>query len=227
MNEAAAPMTEHRFPCDNCGADFRFDPARALLSCDHCGNTAPLEGIGRSVTPIRELDLRQALDEQLPLAEIEVTRVSTCPNCAAQVEFDADVHAAEWPFCAKPVVTDTGAHRHIKPKGLLPLGLTEEDARNALEAGTAAKSSVEQRINRVRENFHMQRPARIEDIAALQKKGDQLSRKGEKLARALADQARQTKKAPAKKTATKKAATKKTSTKKAVRKKPAPRKKKS
>ncbi|MEM6580483.1 MAG: phasin family protein [Pseudomonadota bacterium] len=103
----------------------------------------------------------------------------------------------------------------------------EEDARNALEAGTAAKSSVEQRINRVRENFHMQRPARIEDIAALQKKVDQLSRKVDKLARALADQARQTKKAPAKKTATKKAATKKTSTKKAVRKKPAPRKKKS
>ncbi|MGD1883643.1 MAG: primosomal protein N' (replication factor Y) - superfamily II helicase [Paracoccaceae bacterium] len=132
MNEAAAPMTEHRFPCDNCGADFRFDPARALLSCDHCGNTAPLEGIGRSVPPIRELDLRQALDELLPLAEIEVTRVSTCPNCAAQVEFNADVHAAECPFCATPVVTDTGTHRHIKPKGLLPFGLTEKDARNAM-----------------------------------------------------------------------------------------------
>jgi len=64
----------------------------------------------------------------------------------------------------------------------------EEDARSALEASAAAKSSVEQRINRVRENFHMQRPARIEDIAALQKKVDQLSRKVDKLARALAEQ---------------------------------------
>jgi polyhydroxyalkanoate synthesis regulator phasin len=63
----------------------------------------------------------------------------------------------------------------------------EEDARSALEASAAAKSSVEQRINRVRENFHMQRPARIEDIAALQKKVDQLSRKVDKLARALAE----------------------------------------
>ncbi len=42
----------------------------------------------------------------------------------------------------------------------------EEDARSALEASSAAKSSVEQRISPVRENFHMQRPARIEDIAA-------------------------------------------------------------
>ena len=64
----------------------------------------------------------------------------------------------------------------------------EEDARSALEASAAAKSSVEQRINRVRENFHMQRPARIEDIAALQKKVEQLSRKVDKLARALAEQ---------------------------------------
>jgi hypothetical protein len=61
----------------------------------------------------------------------------------------------------------------------------EEDARSALETGSA---SVEQRINRVRENFHMQRPARIEDIVALQKKVDQLSRKVDKLTRALAEQ---------------------------------------
>ncbi len=64
----------------------------------------------------------------------------------------------------------------------------EEDARSsAMEASAAAKSSVEQRINRVRENFHMQRPARIEDIAALQKKVEQLSRKVDKLAKALAE----------------------------------------
>ena len=63
----------------------------------------------------------------------------------------------------------------------------EEDARGAMEATASAKSSVEQRINRVRENFHMQRPARIEDIAALQKKVDQLTRKVDKLAKALVD----------------------------------------
>jgi len=101
----------------------------------------------------------------------------------------------------------------------------EEDARSALEASSAAKSSVEQRISRVRENFHMQRPARIEDIAALQKKVDHLSRKVDKLAKALADQGVKSK-APAKKTTAKKAPARKTAAKVPSRKKPAARGKK-
>lgn len=101
----------------------------------------------------------------------------------------------------------------------------EEDARHALEASSAAKSSVEQRINRVRENFHMQRPARIEDIAALQKKVDHLSRKVDKLTRALADQGVKTK-APAKKATAKKTAARKTAAKVPSRRKPAARGKK-
>ena len=64
----------------------------------------------------------------------------------------------------------------------------EDDARDALETAAAARSSVEERINRVRENFHMQRPARIEDLTALHKKVDQLTRKVDKLSKALAEQ---------------------------------------
>ena len=129
---ALSPHAEHRFPCDNCGADLRFDPDAAQLSCDHCGNIVPIDGLGRNFAPIRELDLRAALNATLPQTEMEETRVSTCPNCAAQVEFDAAVHSAECPFCATPVVTDTGTHRHIKPKGLLPFALSEKDARGAM-----------------------------------------------------------------------------------------------
>jgi polyhydroxyalkanoate synthesis regulator phasin len=75
----------------------------------------------------------------------------------------------------------------------------EEDAREALESTAAARHSVEDRISRVRENFHMQRPARIEDLTALHKKVDQLTRKVEKLSKALAEQG--VIKSPRKKTA--------------------------
>jgi hypothetical protein len=61
----------------------------------------------------------------------------------------------------------------------------EEDAR---ESTIAARHSVEERINRVRENFHNQRPARIEDLMALHKKVDQLTRKVDRLSRALIEQ---------------------------------------
>ena len=127
-----APVSEHRFPCDQCGSDLRYDPAAALLVCDHCGNTDPIEGHGFRNSAITELDLRRALAEGPGAAEMEETRVTTCPNCAAQVEFDPDRHATECPFCATPVVIDTGIHRHIKPRAVLPFALTEEQARRAM-----------------------------------------------------------------------------------------------
>ena len=65
------------------------------------------------------MDVQAGDRDRLPSQEMEETRVSKCPNCAAQVEFDPGVHAAECPFCATPVVADTGRNRHIKPKGLL------------------------------------------------------------------------------------------------------------
>ncbi len=140
MTDAFAPppppqevTDEHRFPCDNCGADFRFSPEQNLLVCDHCGNNSEMVADGPwGGTAIKELDFQDAINNLLPLQEMEETRVSTCPNCAAQVEFDPNTHASECPFCATPVVTDTGTHRHIKPKGLLPFSLDEEAARDAM-----------------------------------------------------------------------------------------------
>ncbi len=128
----AQPLSEHRFPCDNCGSDMRYDPLAGLLVCDHCGNTRPIEGGGFATQPIREIDLQAGLDADLPSAEMEEIRVTSCPNCGAQVEFDPGSHATECPFCATPVVIDTGLNRHIKPRAVLPFALTEETARDAM-----------------------------------------------------------------------------------------------
>lgn len=123
---------DHHFPCDNCGADLRFDPAARQLVCDHCGNSQALGGGPWGKTQIKELDFDSALNASLPALEMEETRVSKCPNCAAEVEFDPDVHATECPFCATPVVTDTGNHRHIKPRAVLPFAFDEKTARAAM-----------------------------------------------------------------------------------------------
>lgn len=125
---------EHRFPCDTCGSDLRFDPAEHQLQCDHCGNVQLIEGSRGTDGGIKELDFRAAVTNKLSATEIEETRVTTCPNCGAATEFDPDVHAAECPFCATPVVTGTGTgtHRHIKPRGLLPFAMNEGGARTAL-----------------------------------------------------------------------------------------------
>ncbi len=61
----------------------------------------------------------------------------------------------------------------------------EEEARDAIEAGQAARNSVEERINRVRDNFNLQRPARGEDLLALHEKIDRLSNRVDELTKAL------------------------------------------
>jgi hypothetical protein len=86
----------------------------------------------------------------------------------------------------------------------------EEEARGALEAGQAARSGVEERIQRVRDNFNLQRPVRGEDLLALHEKIDRLSNRLDTLTEALGSSAQ-----PARKTAAKrkKAATARTRSK--------------
>ncbi|MCF6430448.1 TFIIB-type zinc finger domain-containing protein [Leisingera sp. MMG026] len=128
----AAEEETHRFPCEQCGADYSYDPAAGTLTCGHCGHSESIRSGPWRGTALQELDFAAAAADRLPEAEIEVTRVSTCPNCAAQVEFDPDTHAKECPFCATPVVTGTGESRHIKPKGVLPFAMPERAAHKAM-----------------------------------------------------------------------------------------------
>ncbi|MGR3483932.1 MAG: TFIIB-type zinc finger domain-containing protein [Paracoccaceae bacterium] len=129
-----APKDEHRFPCDACGSDMRFDPGGGRMVCDHCGNVEVLQDSPFRRGALREQDFVTALRAQLPQADMEVTQVSKCTSCGAQVEFDPDQHAAECPFCATPVVTGTGEHRHIKPRGVVPFDLPEARAHEAMNA---------------------------------------------------------------------------------------------
>ncbi|MBT8423804.1 MAG: TFIIB-type zinc finger domain-containing protein [Silicimonas sp.] len=126
-------LEDHRFPCDNCGSDLRFDPGDERLVCDHCGNVEIIEhGPWTQSRAIAELDFEAALKALPDDPVMEVTRVSQCPNCGARVEFDPDLHATECPFCATPVVTDTGPSRQIKPRAVLPFALEEKEAREAM-----------------------------------------------------------------------------------------------
>jgi len=111
---------------------MRFAPLTGVLTCDHCGATADVADATPWKGAIRELDFRTALDARLPEAEIEETRVLSCESCGAQVEYDEKLHSKECPFCATPVVTGTGPHRHIKPRALLPFALDEDAARAAM-----------------------------------------------------------------------------------------------
>ena len=60
---------EHRFPCENCGADYRFAPGEGKLICDFCGFSEEIEPAGPWNSAIRELDflVRKACNAHAPL----------------------------------------------------------------------------------------------------------------------------------------------------------------
>ena len=103
----------------------------------------------------------------------------------------------------------------------------EEGAREGLKSGKiASKSSVEERINKVRENFNFQRSGRDDEIVELRDKIDLISKKLDLLATALTDSGaisvpKKTTKAPVKR----KAPAKKAAKAKAAPRKPAAKKK--
>ncbi len=126
----AATLEHHRFPCPSCGSDLRFDPGAQALACQHCGHSEPVPEIHGGLV---EHDLRAAVEDALPASAMESIRVATCSSCGAQIEYDAALHAKECPFCASPIVSDTGAERHIKPQAQLPFLISEADARDAMK----------------------------------------------------------------------------------------------
>ena len=112
---------------------MRYAPGQKRLTCAYCGHEQPIPFTDTDRdTALETYELQTALADRLPEAAMEETRVLNCQNCGAQVEFDPNEHSSQCPFCASPVVTDTGAHRHIKPAAVLPFRLTEEEAHGAM-----------------------------------------------------------------------------------------------
>ena len=125
---------EHRWPCESCGADLRFAPGDTQLKCGHCGHVQAIPEAPEATRTkaLGELDLNRALQDNLPVSQMEEPRATPCPSCGAIVEFTGASHAAQCPFCATPVVIGTGTHRQIKPQALVPFQLSEGAARDAM-----------------------------------------------------------------------------------------------
>ena len=137
-----AVAEEHRYPCQKCGADLRFSPGQTALKCEHCGFEQTIEADADAgpwdkpakTKALEEHPLAKGLSNDLPATASTEVRATKCPNCGANVEFSGANHATECPFCAGPIVVDTGAERKIKPQAVIPFALDEKSAHKAMVA---------------------------------------------------------------------------------------------
>ncbi len=123
QGQARAPARQEQGGADGEDALLR-DPATGRALQWDAGHKAP---------GLVELPLDQGLKLDADSTFVQEVRTLSCPNCGARIEVDADTHADACPFCATPVVTDTGTTRQLKPQGVLPFVLSEEQARSAME----------------------------------------------------------------------------------------------
>ncbi|WP_312531461.1 zinc ribbon domain-containing protein [Paracoccus sp. (in: a-proteobacteria)] len=88
---------------------------------------------GRKAPELEEIPLEKGLriDQNSDLTQ--QIKTLSCPNCGAKIEVTSEQTASSCPFCATPVVTDTGSARQIKPQGVLPFVITEAQAKTALD----------------------------------------------------------------------------------------------
>jgi DNA-directed RNA polymerase subunit RPC12/RpoP len=125
---------EHHWPCTACGADLTYAPGQTNLVCEHCGHAQAIEPAAPAVKAraLGEIPLERGLAETVDDAISDEARSTSCPTCGALVEFSGASHASDCPYCATPVVVDTGTYRRLKPQALVPFSLTEDQARDAL-----------------------------------------------------------------------------------------------
>lgn len=112
--------------CATCGAPLRFDPAHGDLRCKHCRAAEAVEVV--EAAPV-ELDYEATVGSAASTApDVEPVRLQ-CADCGAPADYPPNTLAASCPYCRTPFVGAPASTRALRPGAVLPLSVTEEQAR--------------------------------------------------------------------------------------------------
>ncbi|MDA3809780.1 MAG: hypothetical protein PF518_05545 [Spirochaetaceae bacterium] len=117
------------FPCNDCGADLKFEPGQNALKCPYCGAENSIESDENIdivendyLSKIRELK-ENVKDSDM----IEVIAVR-CEKCGAQVSLGENKTAGECVFCGSHLGGQAHSVKEIKPEALLPFKFNKKEA---------------------------------------------------------------------------------------------------
>ncbi len=137
-NADALAVAREKYHCPSCGAEAVWNPGKQALVCAFCGTESPASLEKRTAeTVITEHDLAEALrsipDEARGWQAAKTT--VRCQSCRAISVFDPDKVGSRCGFCGSAqLVPYTEVKDAFRPESLLPLRLSEAQARDAIRA---------------------------------------------------------------------------------------------
>lgn len=109
--------------CPNCGADMIFDPSVGALRCGYCNATRPIE---------KRVCFKRDFDKERRDGEVKADNdVYKCPNCGGDIVLTSFDTAVNCPYCGATNVVKAEDMKGLKPDGILPFALSQEDASKA------------------------------------------------------------------------------------------------
>jgi LSD1 subclass zinc finger protein len=139
----AAPGTL-TFRCSSCGARLEYAPGTTSLRCPYCGHVQEVALIG-TVVQEHSYDAWAALPPK-PRAPAGTYRL-VCHRCGAQTESDNLSDAC--PFCGAPIVAERPGGDQIAPEAVVPFGIDEGAAQEAVRGWVRSRWFAPNRLKKV------------------------------------------------------------------------------
>ena len=111
----------------NCGGGMRFDPEKAELVCDYCGNTEDLTEAPEDVmVDFGGFDF-DALNQAASDDSADTLPIYICKSCGAEVITPPEQAATTCPYCGNNIVLTDKVSGRLRPDGIVPFKITVSD----------------------------------------------------------------------------------------------------
>ncbi|MGI5488018.1 hypothetical protein [Microtetraspora malaysiensis] len=146
-NVAGAESGPRSYACQSCGAGLEYAPGTGSMRCPYCGREHPIAPAGR---PVREHDYAElARMPPRPRGIAGAAHLFACPGCGARTE--SDTLSERCQFCGTPLVADAASTERIVPEAILPFGIDQAGARDALRKWTSSRWFAPSSLKKVSE----------------------------------------------------------------------------
>jgi DNA-directed RNA polymerase subunit RPC12/RpoP len=121
----ATPEKVRMFPCEQCGADVRWNPGSSMLKCPYCGHE-------KAVAVRDETISERSIDEPRAARDLgwgTERKSIKCQRCGAVSSIAPNIMASACAFCGTAAVVEVPPNRDmIRPEGLLPFKIERNRA---------------------------------------------------------------------------------------------------